>query len=280
MAAPSGPYMIFSDPDAVKAKAEQLIELVWTGPGELPMDPGNWMGVLGPGLLLKAAGTLRSMLLLMPGGGTVDALALLRTLYENIVILSWIAIDPEAHMSLWVATSAYWEIEEHKDWEKVGGGLRTEDELRDLKEQAGPGKADGLPSVPKMASEADEYWGGRVRGWSATSGAKDPGLFASLRGLYRYIYQRGSAAVHSRSRGFDPYFVTITDDVVKLHPEKPTTDYHVYNLGMHALAFGIAVGEQSWGWPSWREAMKILEREEAIYGADGEDEKATADDST
>jgi hypothetical protein len=272
--------MIFIDPETVKEKAEKLIESVWVGPGEHAMEPGNWSGALGPAMLLKAAGTLHSMMLLMSGRGTVDALALLRTLYENVVILAWIAIDPDTRMNLWVATSAYWEIEEHRDWEKVGGRLRTEDELRDLEEQSGTGKASGLPSVPKMASEADEYWGSRVPGWSPTSGVDDPGLFASLRGLYRYIYQRGSAVVHSRVRGLDPHFVTVTDDTVRLHPEEPTTDYLVYNLGLHALAFGIAVGEQSWGWPWWREAMRVLEREKAIFGSDTEDGNLAVDGPT
>ena len=275
MAGRSGSYMIFSDPEVVKAKAERLIGLVWDGPGELALDQGDWKGLLGPSLLLKAAGTLSSMMLLIPGRGTVDALALLRMLYENVVILSWIAIDPDTRKGMWVASSAYWEIEEHKDWQRAGRGLHTEDELRDFEEQAGTGKADGLPNVPKMASEADEYLGSRVPGWSPTSGAEDPGLFASLRGLYRYIYQRGSAAVHSRARGLEP-FATITDDVVKLHPEEPTTDYHVYNLGMQALAFGIAVAEQSWGWPSWRDAMKVLEREDAVFGSSEEDKTAPA----
>ena len=266
MPAPKTPYLLFSNPNDILAKADQLVALVRSGPGTSPLGREAWQGLIGPAMLLKAAGTLESMMLLMPVAGTVDAMTILRTLFENAVILSWLAIDPDARLGKWYATSYHWELQEHEDWAKADGALRTADEARDLRTKAGS-KNDRLPGVPTMAAEADEYWGTRVAGWSPTSDAGDPGLFSSLRGLYRYVYQRGSAAAHSRARGLDP-FVTFGDDTVALHPETPTTDHHAYGLGLYTLAFAIAASERSWGWPSWREAMRILEREADVFGTE------------
>jgi len=54
MAGRSGPHMIFSDREVVKAKTERVIALVWDGPGGLAFDHGDWKGLLGPSRLVKA----------------------------------------------------------------------------------------------------------------------------------------------------------------------------------------------------------------------------------
>jgi len=267
MPARDSSYTIFDDPSDIRAKATQLVALVRLGPpGPLCTGSGQtrrWEGMIGPALLAKAAGTLESMTLLMPAQRLVDAMTLLRTLFENTVTFSWIAIDPGSRVPAWYRTSYYWELHEHLDWEKAGRGLRTPAEVKELRVQAGR-KSDGLPGVPTMAAKADEHWGALVPGWSPTSSASDPGVFASLRGLYRYIYQRGSAAAHSRAGGLDP-FVTIDGDNVKVHAETPANDYLPYSLGLYTLGFAIAASEQSMGWPSYRQAMRILGREADVY---------------
>jgi len=272
--APSTPYLLFSNPDDIRAKADQLVGLVRSGPGTRPLGPGTWKGWIGPAMLLKAAGTLESMILLMPARSTVDAMSLLRTLFENTVTFSWIAIDPGDRVTAWYRTSCYWELQEHLDWEKAGRGLRTSAEAEELRIQAGS-KSDGLPGVPTMAAKADEHWGALVPGWSPTSSASDPGVFSSLRGLYRYIYQRGSAAAHSRARGLD-LFVTFDGDRVAVHPEKPASDYHPYALGLYTLAFAIMASEQSLAWPSWRQAARILQCEAAVFGSESRDDREGA----
>ena len=274
MPAPSTSYTIFSDPNDIRAKATQLVALVRQGPsGPLSGGAGQirkWQGLIGPALLAKAAGTLESMMLLMPAHRFVDAMTLLRALFENTATYSWIAIDPGDRVKAWYRTSYFWELQEHLDWERAGRGLRTPAEAQELRAQAGL-RSEGLPGVPTMAAEADEHWGALVPGWSPTSLASDPGLFSSLRGLYRYIYQRGSAAVHSRARGLDP-FVTVDGDRVAVHAEEPAAnDYHPYVLGLYTLAFAIMASEQSVGWPSWRQAAQVLEREVAVFGSESQD---------
>jgi Family of unknown function (DUF5677) len=210
MSAPSVPYVLFDDPADICARANQLVRLVQSGPaGTSSLGSGWWDGVLGPALLAKAAGTLASMILLLPAHGMVDAMTLLRALYEGTVQLSWVAIDPDAHLPRWYATSSYWEWREHCYWEKAGRGLRSPQEAEELKKDGGT-REDRLPGVPTMAAEADEHWGTLVPGWSPTSNADDPGLFSSMRGLYGYIYQRGSAATHARARGLDPFMSEVS----------------------------------------------------------------------
>ena len=265
MPAPSVPYVLFDDPADMCARANQLVRLVRSGPaGTSSLGSGLWDGVLGPAMLAKAAGTLASMILLLPAHGVVDAMTLLRALYEGTVQLSWVAIDPDAHLPSWYATSSYWEWREHCYWEKAGRGLRSPEEAEELKKDGGT-REDRLPGVPTMAAEADEHWGTLVPGWSPTSNADDPGLFSSMRGLYGYIYQRGSAATHARARGLDP-FLSEVDGKTTIHAETPASDYHVYALGLYTLAFAIAAAEQSLGWPSWREATRILGREAEVFG--------------
>jgi len=272
--APSTPNLLFGNPDDIRAKADQLVELVRLGPGARGLGPEEWEGWLGPAMLFKAAGTLESMILLMSARGTVDAMSLLRTLFENTVTFSWIAISPNDRVTVWSRTSYHWELQEHLDWEKAGRGLRTPAEVEELRIQAGS-KSDRLPGVATMAAEADQHWGESVPGWNPTSAASDPGVFSSLRGLYRYIYHRGSATVHSRAPGLDP-FVTFDGDRVKVHAEKPTSDFLPYELGLYTLAFAIMASEQSLGWPSWRVAARILEREAAIFGSESHDESGAA----
>jgi hypothetical protein len=214
-------------------------------------------------MLAKAAGTLESMMLLLPSHRSVDAFTLLRALFENAVVLSWIAADPVARAMSWYRTSAFRELHEHEDWMKAGMALKTSAEAKQLKVDAGS-LSQRLPDVPTMAQEADEHWGGVVPGWSRTSGAQDPGLFSSLRGLYRYVYQRGSAAAHSGARGLDP-FLSGDDHTVVVGAEDTGDDYHVYALGLYALAFAIMASEQSLGWPTWRQAARVLEREADLF---------------
>jgi hypothetical protein len=266
--APDSSYTLFNDPDDILAKAARLVDLVQSGlPGLQHVEPNEtmmWERVLGPALLVKASGTLESMMLLLPSHRGVDAITLLRALFENTVVLSWMAADPAVRVQSWYRTSAFRELREREDWMKAGAALRSSAEAKEFKEMAGS-PSERLPTVPRMAQEADECWGGVVSGWSRASGATDPGLFSSLRGLYRYVYQRGSAATHSAARGLDP-FLSGNDDEVIVGIEDSRGDYHVYALGLYSLAFAIMASERSLGWPSWRQAARILERETAVFG--------------
>jgi len=268
MPAPESSYTLFNDPEDIATKAAMLIALVGLGPLEpLPAasgEAGPWRTVFGPAMLSKAAGTLDSMMVLMPTRRSVDAMTLLRTLFENAVVMSWLAIDPRVRLEMFYRTSYYYELEEHKDWKKAGRGLRTQEEAAELKKRSGI-RPERLPGVPTMAANADEHWGTLIPGWSPSSAADHPGVFSSLRGLYRYIFHRGSSAAHSRARGLDP-FATFDESGARWHPEAPGSDLHVYELGLHCLAFAIMASEQTLGWPSWRQAARILGREEDVFG--------------
>lgn len=268
MPTPDSSYTLFNDPESIRGKAAQLAGLVHdglAGPQRVPLrEATTWESLLGPALMAKASGTLESMMLLLPSRDSVDAMVLLRALFENAVVFAWIAADPAVRVQSWYRTSAFRELREHEDWMKAGMALQTPAEAKQLKVEAGS-PSERLLAVPTMAHEADQHWGGVVLGWSRTSSAGDPGVFSSLRGLYRYVYQRGSAATHSAARGLDPFLVE-GNDSVSVSSEKPSDDYKAYALGLYTLAFAIMASERSLGWPSWRKAARVLERESVLFG--------------
>lgn len=262
------PYTLFNDPESIHSKAIQLVDLVQdglAGATSVPFSKATmWKSLLGPGLLAKASGTLESMMLLLPSRRSADAMILLRALFENAVILAWIAADPATRADAWYRTSAFRELREHQDWLKAGLDLKTSAEAKQLKIEAGS-ESHRLPAVPVMAYEADQHWGNVVPGWTRDSTVKDnPNVFSSLRGLYRYVYQRGSAATHSGARGLDP-FLDDDPNVLSVTAEKPSDDFKAYALGLYSLSFAIMAAESSLGWPSWRDAARILERETALF---------------
>ena len=167
MPTPDSSYTLFTDPGAIRDKAALLVALVRLGPsGPLVTETSAtklWDGAIGPAMLAKAAGTLESMMLLLPSHRSIDAFTLLRALFENAVVLSWIAADPGARATSWYRTSAYRELREHEDWMEAGMALQTPEDAKQLRLEAGS-RSERLPVVSTMAQEADEHWGGVVPG--------------------------------------------------------------------------------------------------------------------
>lgn len=242
-------------------RQEELCALVWSSlPGPQPAPTTNeerWRHVVGPAMLIKATATVESMFCLLPEKRMTDALILLRALYESVVNLAWVAVNPTHRLNRLYTEFRTWHLREHEDWAKAGRPLLTSDEVAESRAWIDAHRT-GLPHVAERAKNADRYWASRLAGWHPeASKMKDARSWSSLRGLHRFIYTRGSQATHSHHRGLDP-FVTITDAACIPHPEKEPDSLVVWELGLGVLLFGIGPAEATLGWPSYKRARDIV----------------------
>jgi len=152
-----------------------------------------------------------------------------------------------------------WHLKEHRDWAKAGRPLLNPEEVRESEAWLDlHGK--GLPDVATRAKYADAHWGSRLEGWHADASRMDvEGAWSSLRGLYRYVYRRGSQATHSHHRGLDP-FVTVSESRCELHRERVPEAKAVWEIAPRILLFGIGPSEATIGWPSYVAAREIVQR--------------------
>ena len=244
----------------------ELSALIWSSvPDSQPTPTTNierWQRFVGPALLLKAVTSIESMVLLMPERRTVDSFILLRALYESVVTLAWIAINPTYRLNRLYTEFHTWHLREHEDWAKAGRPILTLDEAAESRAWLDAHRT-GLPHVADRAKNADRYWGARLTGWHPeASNMNDTWALSSLRGLYRFIYSRGSQATHSHHRGLDP-FVTVDDSTCALHREESPDSLIVWDLGLRVMLFGIGPAESTLGWPSYEKARGIMGTESA-----------------
>lgn len=232
---------------------------------ELPMRSANpesveesWRNLVAPALLAKAAGTLTSIMELWPSRRDVDALALTRVLFENIVWFSWVAVDPSERVMRWKSHCCHWEVNEYNEVAEVAGpdgcGPR-EETLKEAQAHLAEYPYSRI-SVPRAAVEADEHWSALVHGWRIEPEAWGRGSSCSLRGLCRFIYSIGSHAVHSRHRALDPAFTTYTESEVEVHVEEPCSEPIPYDLALIVMTLGIGAAFCSLGWPSYETAYR------------------------
>jgi hypothetical protein len=271
---------MIDDPTRIREVATELVKLVRDavpGPVPYPQDElGRWQHMVGPAILCRSAGTLASMTLLLPDRHMIDALVLLRALYESIVTFAWIATEPAERVERWVASCKEDEIHTHNDWSEAGRPVRSPEEIaeyensvRETRNKFSLARVDArgkwkdalVPGVDVMAMKCDRHWGGVVRGWSPESRVGDPGditgWHSSLRGLYRWIYRMGSSATHTGHRSLDP-FVTADGARLMVHSEDIAATLIPYGLGCYLLGLEIGVAEQAFGWPEYERAAQIL----------------------
>ena len=82
--------------------------------------------LVGPAYVAKACGTLETMLVLFDTQRTLDATLLLRSLYENILVFSWIANAPEVNLPRWIKSVCREAIKTDDDWRRIDAGLLDE----------------------------------------------------------------------------------------------------------------------------------------------------------
>jgi hypothetical protein len=285
MTADAGHRHMLDEPAAINQVADRLVSLVRESLPPVATlfsdEVTRWQVMVGPAMLSRSAGTLASLMRLLPDGHLVDAMVLLRTLYESTVVFAWIALAPEKHVDRWIASCQENELHAHNDWQEAGRALLSEQQLVEYHAHVAKVRRDGgfersgsgrlppiMPAVDLMAKKCDDHWGSVVPGWSQNSWAGDlgevTGWHSSLRGLYRFVYRYGSSVVHSGHRSLDP-FVTSDGPRVLVHDENKADSLLPYGLGCYLLGLTIGVAEQEFGWPSYGEAARILSVYDSIF---------------
>src|SRR4051794_3734064 len=101
-----------------------------------------------------------------------EAAAALRNLYEMVVTLVWVLIDPIERRHHWEGEALIQQLKLHNDLATFG------ETLLDPSEIAAGRSATGMPPLVNRAKECDEHWVQRVAGLHAD------GHLLSFRGLY------------------------------------------------------------------------------------------------
>lgn len=143
--------------------------------------------------LLRMCDTVEGMMLLMARRKDGDALMLLRSLYEQVVVVAWVAIDPEQRHKRWQGASNEETLKLHNEALRYGETILSPAQVA-LCEAAIP-----TPPVAEMAYELDHYWPSRV------PDLYEAGHWLSFHGLYQSVYRIGSGPSHASLQSLEPY---------------------------------------------------------------------------
>ena len=144
---------------------------------------GKWP-VCATAALLRMCDTVDSIMTLMGRQKLGDGRALLRSLYEQVVVFSWVAMDPATRLERWEGASRKEQLKLHNEALRYGETILTPKEAKEF------AAAPGVPATATMARELDEYWPGRV------PGLHEAGGLLSFHGLYQGVYRVGSRQTH------------------------------------------------------------------------------------
>jgi hypothetical protein len=141
----------------------------------------SWWSAFYSAALLRAADTTESITGRAGEMSNADVLTLLRSLYEQVVTLCWVATDPDVRHQVWVGDARRELIKLAADAAKYGA---------DVLPTRVKATTQRLPPLPQRAEAADAYWAARVDGLHV------PGHLLAFRGLYVSIYRLGSRSTH------------------------------------------------------------------------------------
>lgn len=143
--------------------------------------------------LLRLADMADAVLVHMRARRDQDASAALRSMYELVVTLAWLLIDPVKRLKLWEGEALLQQLKLHNDLASFGEHLLTNADVKVAQ------SAKGMPPLTNRAEESDAHWSSRIRGLHA------PGHLLSFRGMYNAIYRLGSQPTHGSIASVMPY---------------------------------------------------------------------------
>jgi len=155
----------------------------WRGEGRWPL--------VATAALLRMCDTVDSTMAVMAKRKLGDARSLLRSLYEQVVVFSWVSIDPPVHLKAWDGDAKRQQLKLHRAALAFGQIILTPRQVADYS------TAPELPPTEVMALAADKHWPSRVEGLHSA------GLL-SFHGLYQHVYRLGSRSTHSSIAALDP----------------------------------------------------------------------------
>jgi len=177
--------------------------------------------------------TVESVMLLLSRRSDLDAVILL-TLYEQVVIFAWAAIEPSSRYVRWAGEGNRQALAMHNECLYYGQALLSADEVAFCE------KATGIPPVEVMARELDAYWPSRLAGLQA------PKHVFSFHGLYQSVYRVGSNRTHGSMTALEVYVTA--DPYPPSVAERNPGSMLSYSLAAPLLGMALSIAARQFRW--------------------------------
>lgn len=197
--------------------------------------------------LLRMCDTVESMMALLTRGKDEDTEILLRSLYEQAVVLAWVAIDPPVRHKQWKGESDKQLLTLHNEVVPYGYGFLSPVEVAECD------AATGIPSTETMAREADAHWPGKIRGLQSR------GHFLSFHGMYQGVYRVGSRPAHGSIAALEAYARQSGSRIVVEVPVRQPAMLR-YSLAAPLLGMALVVASEQFRWIDETRVRRFVDR--------------------
>jgi hypothetical protein len=170
---------------------EHLPEAFW------PAQQRDFARVLMTAMLARIMGLVESISRLTEPRKQSDALILLRSLYEHVVMFVWVAADPTVRAEELSQHSLRHRKTLHHDAAPFG----VEDLLGPAELEAARTAAK-LKDVQQRARQADEFWTPKIPGFHPHP-EREPKAVRTFEGLYVVVYRLASRDAHASLEAFN-----------------------------------------------------------------------------
>jgi uncharacterized protein DUF5677 len=241
--------------DSITLRATALVELV---EGRLPVEgdgtgPETAWPMVGAALLSHATSSLRSIVFrLRPDGAHNDGSRLLRSLYDHVLTLAWLAADPYPRLRLWRKDDLKKRLTMARELEEVGEELFSAED-REQMERDIDAIEGSAPNLAVKAQQADEYW-------SPRTAEIESGTARSFRGLYSALFRDHSGLVHATFRGLNHVSIDLAPPRKRVVLEAPLEGNGPYGMATVVYGLGLLIAAQSLDWPDAEEVERIFAR--------------------
>jgi hypothetical protein len=248
--------MFSSSSDLIAQRADALAVLVES---RLPVDvnaPGAAQAwpLVGPGLLAHATHTLRSIIMLERATAYNDAFRLLRSLYDHVLTLAWLAGDPAppARLEEWRLEDLENRLKADREASAAGEPL-LEASIRTQWEAELAAASSRAPDLASKAFAADRYWQPQLPELTSVK-------LGSFRGQYTILFRNYSGLVHATFRGLNWVTEDLPDGKKRVVLQSPLHGYRPDGVATALHGLGLYVAAHSLGWPNADEVTAVFDR--------------------
>lgn len=203
-------------------------------------------------MLARVGGIFDSITALVGAGRRADAEVALRTMYEQVTLFCWIAIDPEKHLREWRENSeSRWRQFHAEARDRYGFDVISEEEAEKLAEGR-------MRKLEQRSVAVDRYWSEQIEAFKPPPSKKareQP--IKSFRGLYTAIYRTTSRIAHAEVDALQPYiYVDELQNRVRVTTEERARFGRAV-LAVPLVGFFLLVHYQHFDWPSEELARRL-----------------------
>jgi hypothetical protein len=201
--------------------------------------------------LLRMADQLETLMVLLPARRDLDAAVLVRSMYELMVRLCWVLIDPDERIEMWQTYTMVERLKQHRQLAAYGAELfRTEKELEEA--EWVKSNRENMPTAETMAKAVDRHWSTNVRGFHPSEHS------LSIGGLYQFVYRTSSGQVHGSVDALNSY-VDVSSSPPMIHVSNEDRMIE-YVLGAPLLGMALVVAGEVVDWIDVQRVRRFVDR--------------------